>query len=146
MSPPPSLVTKERHDKTRRNNLLDIAPVTLHVHFSDNSPNFDAEKSTLCMLGNSTCLFVVCRFSRSTFSKTSFRNTKRVSNSLDPVQAQRFVGPELSPNWLQRLSADDTSRQRITIISVYIVVFIAGCVSKLWRIYNKELELFRSWM
>ena len=38
--------------------------------------------------------------SKSTFSKNYFRNTIRVSNSLDPDQA---------PNYLQRLSADDTS-------------------------------------
>ena len=35
-----------------------------------------------------------------------------VSNSLDSNQARRFVGPDLGPNCLQRLSADDTSRQR----------------------------------
>ena len=33
-----------------------------------------------------------------------------MSNSLDPDQARRFVGPDLGPNWMQRLSADDTSR------------------------------------
>ena len=31
-----------------------------------------------------------------------------MSNSLDPDQAQHFVGPDLDPNCLQRLSADDT--------------------------------------
>ena len=35
-----------------------------------------------------------------------------MSNSLDPDQAQHFVGPDLGPNCLQRLSADDT-RQRV---------------------------------
>ena len=35
----------------------------------------------------------------------------KVSNSLDPDQAQHFVGPDLGPNCLPRLSADDTSRQ-----------------------------------
>ena len=34
-----------------------------------------------------------------------------MSNSLDPDQARRFVGPDLGPNCLQRLSADDTIRQ-----------------------------------
>ena len=34
-----------------------------------------------------------------------------MSNSLDPNQAQHFVGPDLGPNFLQRLSADDISRQ-----------------------------------
>ena len=39
-----------------------------------------------------------------------------MSNSLDPDQAQHFVGPDLGPNCSQRSSADDTSRQLITII------------------------------
>ena len=32
---------------------------------------------------------------------------------MDSDQARRFVGPDLGPNCLQRLSADDTSRQRV---------------------------------
>ena len=37
-----------------------------------------------------------------------------MTNSLvDPDQAPHFVGPDLGPNCLQRLSADYTSRQRI---------------------------------
>ena len=31
-----------------------------------------------------------------------------MSNSLDPNQAQHFVGPDLGPNYFQRLSADNT--------------------------------------
>ena len=58
---------------------------------------------TLCMLGNFACFFVVC-------GKKSFRNTIRVSNSLDPDQARRFVGPDMGLNCWQRLSADDKSR------------------------------------
>ena len=46
-------------------------------------------------------------------SKNSFWNSIRVSNSLDPDQYQHFVGPGLSPNSLQRLSADDKSRCHI---------------------------------
>ena len=34
----------------------------------------------------------------------------RVSNGFDPDQAQRFVGPDLGPNCIQKLSADDTCR------------------------------------
>ena len=49
-------------------------------------------------------------FSKSTFSKNSFRNTIRVSNSLDPDQARHFVRPDLATNCLQKLSADDASR------------------------------------
>ena len=39
------------------------------------------------------------------FEKKSFTNTIRVSNSLDPDQVRHFVGPDLGPNCLQRLSA-----------------------------------------
>ena len=42
-----------------------------------------------------------------TFSKISFRNTISMSNSSDPDQARRFVGPNLDTNCLQRLSADE---------------------------------------
>ena len=52
-------------------------------------------------------------FSKSTFSINSFRNTIRVSNILDPDQGQHFVGPDLGPNCLQRLSTNGTSRQRV---------------------------------
>ena len=73
---------------------------------------------TICMLGNLACFFVICGgffffffFFKLTFSKgKSFRNTIRVSNSLDPDQARRFVRPDLGPNCLQRLSADNRSR------------------------------------
>ena len=44
------------------------------------------------------------------FSKNSFKNTIRVSSSLDPDQARHFVGPDLVPNLVQRLSADDTGK------------------------------------
>ena len=41
-----------------------------------------------------------------TFSKLSFRNTIRVSTSLDPNQDRQSVSPDLGPNCLQMLSAD----------------------------------------
>ena len=51
---------------------------------------------TICRLGNFACFFIVCGFfSKLTFPKNSFRNTIRVSNSLDPDQAQQNVGPDL---------------------------------------------------
>ena len=72
------------------------------------------EKLNLCMLGNFSCFLSSADFfSKSTFSKIFFRITIRVSNSLDPDQARHIVGPDLGPNCLQRLSVDDTSRQRI---------------------------------
>ena len=40
----------------------------------------------------------------------SFRDISRVLSSLDSDHAPRFVGPDLGPNCLQMLSADDTSK------------------------------------
>ena len=48
-------------------------------------------------------------FSKLTFSKNSFKNTFKVSNSLDPDQDRHPVGPDLDSNCLQRLSAGDRS-------------------------------------
>ena len=47
--------------------------------------------------------------SKLTFIKNSqsFRNTIKVSNNLDPDQDRHSVCPDLGPNCLQRLSADD---------------------------------------
>ena len=49
-----------------------------------------------------------------------------MSNSLESVQTRHFVGPDLGPNCLQRLSADDTSRQRVQ------VGMVIGKVSYHW--------------
>ena len=64
---------------------------------------------TLGMLGNFVCADFL---SKLTFPKNSFRTTIRlkVSNSLNPDQDRNFVGPDLNPNCLQRLSADDKSQ------------------------------------
>ena len=60
--------------------------------------------------------FFKCRlFSKFTFSKNSFTNSIRVSNGLDPYQDGCSVCPGLGPNCLQRLPADDTCRQRLTV-------------------------------
>ena len=40
-------------------------------------------------------------------TKKYFRNTIRVSNSLDPGQAQLSVESDLDPYFLQRTAADD---------------------------------------
>ena len=62
----------------------------------------------LCMLANFSSFSVVCRyFSKLTFHQNYFRNTIRVSNSLDPDQVRRSVGPDLGPNGLRILSADN---------------------------------------
>ena len=41
------------------------------------------------------------------FQKNYFRYTFRLSNGSDPDQHRQKVGPDLGPNCLQRLSADD---------------------------------------
>ena len=59
----------------------------------------------------SVYLFLLIFGSKSTFSIKPFRNTIRVSNSLDLDQARHFVEPDLGPNCLQMqmLSADDAN-------------------------------------
>ena len=53
-----------------------------------------------------------------TFLKINFFSKIRVSNSLDLDQDQHSVGPDLDSNCLQRLSADDTGRQRVNFILI----------------------------
>ena len=80
---------------------------------------------------NFSCFFVVCWvFSKSTFSRKSFRNTIRVSNSLDSDQARHNVGPDLDPNCLHRLSADGTSRQ---IVKVYCQLTLVQSFFWSWK-------------
>ena len=72
---------------------------------------------TLRLLGYFAAVFGVCWiFFKITFFENSFRNTLRVSIILDQDQACCFVGPNLVPNYLQLLSADDISRFRVTVI------------------------------
>ena len=52
-------------------------------------------------------------FSKTSVFKTILSRKSSVSNSLDPDQARLFVGPDLGPNCLQMLSADNTGRQRV---------------------------------
>ena len=47
------------------------------------------------------------------FARNSFKNTIRVTNSLNPDQAQHFFGPGLGLNCLLRSSADETSKQKV---------------------------------
>ena len=54
---------------------------------------------TLCMLGNFSSTDF---FQNLIFSKNSFRNIIKMSNALCPDQDRHFVGPDLSPNRLQR--------------------------------------------
>ena len=80
------------------------------LFLSDLASNLLA-RLTLCMVGNFSCL--CCRLliffflKKIRFSKDSFRNTIRVSNDLGPDQDRYLVSPDLGPNCLQRLAADD---------------------------------------
>ena len=50
------------------------------------------------------------------FSKNSFKNTIRVSNSLEPDQHHHYVGPVLGPSCLQRL----ISRRQELMMTCYV--------------------------
>ena len=49
------------------------------------------------------------------FQNQLFRKIPLELLSLDPDQARHFGRPELGPNCLQRLTADDTRRYRVNI-------------------------------
>ena len=55
-------------------------------------------------------------YSKLSFLKKKSRNTTRVSNILGQDQARHFVRPDLGPNCLQRLSADDAEEKRTFIL------------------------------
>ena len=64
--------------------------------------------------------FVVhCFFFQNRLFQKKIRNTIRVSSSLDPDQARHFVWPDLGPNCLQRLSAEDASKKRVKVKVVF---------------------------
>ena len=50
-------------------------------------------------------------FYKINYFKTFFQETMIVSNDLDADQDRRSVGPDLDPNCLSRLSADDKGRR-----------------------------------
>ena len=81
---------------------------------------------THCMLGKFSC----CLFSsKKLTSKQSFRNTIRTSNSWDPDQTRRFVGPDLGPYCLSRLLADDTGRQRVNTIRIDDLFYVISILT-----------------
>ena len=95
---------------------LSISVLLLFRHYISHKITFGAPSSggVLCSACGAFIVidllfFFVCFFQNQFIFQNSFRNTTRVSNSFDPGQAQHFVGPDLGPNCLLRLSADDTS-------------------------------------
>ena len=80
-------------------------------HKSDNNIKRSLKR---CLLGKCACFLSSADiFQNQLFRKKYFKNTIRVSNSLDSDQARQNVGPDLGLNCLQRFSADDTSRLRV---------------------------------
>ena len=81
------------------------------------------------MLGNfSWICCCLLTFSKLTCLKDSFGNTIRVATSLDPDQDRHTVSPDLGPNCLQTLSADDKSCHYSL---ARRVKFIVDCMSAL---------------
>ena len=66
------------------------------------------------MLGNFSCFFF----------KKFFHEHYQVSNPLDPDQDLHFVGPDLGPNCLQRLSTDDKSRHLARVKAMKMRIFV----------------------
>ena len=56
------------------------------------------------------CMLFCCLFFLNQLFQKVLLGLPSVSNSLDPDQARHFVGPDLDPNCLQRLSAYNVSR------------------------------------
>ena len=77
---------------------------------------------TVRRLVNYECFFFFCIASAEFFFSQNYLIRKIlpeipfVSSSLDPNQAPPNVGTELGPSCLQRLSADNTSRQNLIIL------------------------------
>ena len=91
--------------------------------FSNTNLSFDV---TVRRLVNYECFFFVYFFFFALLLRSFFFQNHLirrilpeipfVSNSLDPDQAPPNVGTELGPSCLQRLSADNTSRQNLIIL------------------------------
>ena len=54
-------------------------------------------------------------FFKINISKNYFKNTLRVSSNFDPNQARQNLGPDLGPNCLQMLLAEDTIQKILEI-------------------------------
>ena len=68
------------------------------------------------------------------FPTNSFRDTIRVSNSLDPDQYRQFVGPDLGRNCLQRLLSPLARNELKLIFVPYLPVLSAHAfpASEFW--------------
>ena len=78
---------------------------------------------SLCLLSKFSSYFLSSAFFKINFLEKFSQKYHRASNSLDLDQAQHFVRPDLGPNCLQRLSADDTSWQIESTERVFCVLY-----------------------
>ena len=87
------IASKEKFKCHRRSPKDTIDQINKNFHIMaiplDSGIYYHMHSVMLCMLEIFACFCVVCGFfsSKLTFSRNSFRNTIRVSNSLDPDQA-----------------------------------------------------------
>ena len=73
-----------------------------------------------CLLSIFLCFFCpLLIFFRINFFEKFFQEYHQSVNSLDPDQVLHFFRPDLGPNCLQKLSADDTSWQRVLKLFIF---------------------------
>ena len=84
---------------------------------SDAQTSYCIESCTLCMIGNFDafleCFLLIFFFKKNNLSEIP----SECQSVLDPDQAEPVVRTDLGPNFLQRISAEDTSRRRV--ISIF---------------------------
>ena len=66
------------------------------------------------------------------FACWNFFNTIQVSKSFDPDQARHFVGPDLGPDCLQRLSADIAGKVKYKTTCLYFLAKTLAKVNFIW--------------
>ena len=67
-------------------------------------------------------MLLLILFFKINFAKKPFSNTIRVPNGFDQDPNYGFVGPYLSPNCLQRLTADDKRKERVKICPLLVLI------------------------
>ena len=65
--------------------------------------------------------------------KKFFQNTSIMWNSFDPGQARQYVGPDLGPNCLRKLSADDINVTHRQIVKAPIEEILQALQSSILR-------------
>ena len=85
-------------------------------------------------------MFLSCAdFFKSTFSKNSFQEYHKRVKQVGSRSGPTFVGPDLGPNCLQMLSADDTSRQKAKLIYYDACTAPPSSAKKISVFYKEKL-------